>query len=216
MSRRTEFQLELKAIEPGDSVSGLSLGDQVFTPLKTFVQKHAKAYSEQMLAMSYGVFSDRKLVGYITLVCGQVEVEDDEPAPNIGDANYTYKHYPAVKIARLAVDRRFREYGIGRRLVEFSLGLARNNVASIVGCRFVVLDAKQQSIAFYEKNGFRLIDTEANRARSEPVMFLDLKGTPIVEDEMVVDENVEGIDIAEASLEVIQDDFVQDGEQQAS
>lgn len=174
-----EIQVVLREIGVGDRVTGLSLGDQAFTPLKTFVQRHAKTYAEQMLAKSYGLFEGEKLVGYVTLVCGQIEVDGGEPAPDVGDAQFEYKHYPAVKIARLAVDRRYRGFGLGRILVDFSLGLSRDTIASAVGCRFVVLDAKQQSVAFYEKNGFRLIDTETNRASAEPVMFLDLKGTPV-------------------------------------
>lgn len=133
-----EIQLELREIGAGDRVTGLSLGDEAFTPLKTFVQRHAKAYAEQMLAKSYGVFEG----------------------------------------ARLAVDQRYRGTGLGLKLVDFSLGLARDTIASAVGCRFVVLDAKQQSVHFYEKIGFRMINTETNRARIEPIMFLDLKGTP--------------------------------------
>lgn len=57
-----EIQLELREIGVGDRVTGLSLGDQSFTPLKIFVQKHAKTYAEQMLAKSYGVFNSDKLV----------------------------------------------------------------------------------------------------------------------------------------------------------
>jgi GNAT superfamily N-acetyltransferase len=173
-----EIQLELREIKAGDRLTGLSLGDPAFTPLKIFAQKHAKNYAEQMLAKSYGVFEGQKLLGYVALVCGQIEVDGGEPAPDVGNARFDYKHYPAVKIARLAVDQRYRKTGLGGRLVDFSLGLARDTIASAVGCRFVVLDAKQQSVAFYEKNGFRLIDTATNRARAEPVMFLDLKGTP--------------------------------------
>jgi GNAT superfamily N-acetyltransferase len=174
-----DIQVELREIGVGDHVTGLSLGDKAFTPLKTFVQRHTKAYAAQMLAKSYGVFEGEKLLGYVTLVCGQIEVDGGEPAPDVGDAQFEYKHYPAVKIARLAVNRRYRGTGLGRHLVDFSLGLARDTIASAVGCRFVVLDVKPQSVAFYEKNGFRLIDTETNRARDEPVMFLDLKGTPV-------------------------------------
>jgi len=141
-------------------------------------QKHAKTYAEQMLAKSYGVFNRDKLVGCATLVCGQIEVDGGEPAPDVGEAHFEYKHFPAVKIARLAVDRRYRGTGLGRALVDFSLGVSRDTIASAVGCRFVVLDAKKQSVAFYEKNGFRMIDTKTNRERDEPVMFFDLKGTP--------------------------------------
>jgi GNAT superfamily N-acetyltransferase len=178
LSSNDNIQLDLREIVAGDRVTGLSLGDPAFTPLKTFVQRHAKAYAEQMLAKSYGVFEGDRLVGYVTLVCGQIEVEEGEPTPDVGDAQFEYRHYPAVKIARLAVDRRYRGAGLGRHLVDFSLGLARETIASAVGCRFVVLDAKQQSVDFYLKNGFRLIDTETNRGRAEPIMFLDLKGTP--------------------------------------
>lgn len=82
-----------------------------------------------------------------------------------------------MKIARLAVDTKYRESGLGRFLVEFSLGIAKDTIATAVGCRFVVLDAKKASVPFYLKVGFRLIDTEENKAREQPVMFLDLKDT---------------------------------------
>jgi GNAT superfamily N-acetyltransferase len=177
LQQNNDIKLDLREIQPGDKVTGLSLGDSAFTPLKTFVQKYAKNYTEQMLARSYGVFSDDKLVGYVTLVCGQIEVEGGDPAPDTGDADFSYRHFPAVKIARLAVDRRYQKKGIGRQLVEFSLGVARDEISSTVGCRFVVLDAKQKSVSFYEKAGFRTINSDENRKRSEPIMFLDLKGT---------------------------------------
>ena len=43
-----------------------------------------------------------------------------------------------------------------------------------VGCRFLTVDSKQQSIKFYEKRGFRLLDTEHNKQQENPVMFIDL------------------------------------------
>ena len=177
MAEESSEDFELRLVGPGDKVTGLSLGHEDFTPLKTFVQKHSKAYAEQMLATTYGVFSPTKLVGYVTLVCGEVASENPNTLGGTGDAEYKYKHFPAVKIARLAVDRRYRGTGMGRHLVEFSLGVAKQVVAATVGCRFVVLDAKKQSVAFYERCGFRLIDTDENRARSEPVMFIDLRNT---------------------------------------
>jgi hypothetical protein len=65
------------------------------------------------------------------------------------------------------------ERDLGRTLIEFSVGRSQD-IADIAGCRFVVVDAKTPSVAFYEKCGFRLIDTAENRGRPEPVMFLDL------------------------------------------
>jgi GNAT superfamily N-acetyltransferase len=169
--------IELRHIKPGDKLAGLSLGDEAYVPLKTFIKKHAHDYAAAMLAQTYGAFDGEKLAGYVTLVCGEVSAE---PAggPNHGDGvHFNYDHYPAVKIARLAVDTNYRNVGLGRFLVEFSLGVAKDTIATAVGCRFVVLDAKQASVDFYLRVGFRLIDTAENKARAQPVMFLDLKDT---------------------------------------
>lgn len=88
--------------------------------------------------------------------------------------DYPYSFFPAVKIARLGVDRRQQGQGLGKALVELAVGIAINHIMPQVGCRFVVVDAKRPAVVFYESVGFTLIDTKSNRDRSEPVMYLDL------------------------------------------
>ncbi|WP_081784698.1 GNAT family N-acetyltransferase [Nitratireductor aquibiodomus] len=174
----SDVDLELRAIEPGDKVTGLSLGDPDFQPLKTFLQRDAKGYHAQNLAKTYAFFDENaKIVGYITLICAEITTErkEDLPAP---DLTYNYKSYPAVKIARLAVDKRFRGNDLGKSLVHFALGMIKEAICPIVGCRFAVVDSKQKSIKFYEKCGFTLVDTVSNRDRPEPIMFLDLHKVP--------------------------------------
>ncbi len=163
-------EFELRLIKSGDVVTGLSLGDKAFQPLKTFLQRDAKRFQDRNLARTYGVFGGSKIVAYITLVCGEVsasdEIRDDEDS-------FTYDSYPAVKIARLAVDRRNRG-GLGKQLVDFALGVVKNQIAPVVGCRFVIVDSKMQSVGFYKKCGFTMINTDVNRERAEPIMFIDL------------------------------------------
>ena len=121
------------------------------------------------------ISTDVKVVAYVTLVCGEITAERDDLADFVG-ADFRYEHYPAMKIARLAVTKQYRsaDYKFGRKLVDFSLGRSKE-VADIAGCRFVVVDAKTPSIGFYEKCGFRSLDTPENLGRSEPLMFVDLK-----------------------------------------
>lgn len=172
------LKIEIRPIKPGDTLTGLSLGDGAYAPLKTFVQKHAQTYEKQSLARTYGAFNvaaDNKLLGYITLVCGEVVIEEGEKALIAEeDLRYHYHQYPAVKIARLAVDRRIREGGIGSALVDLALGIAQAYICPHVGCRFVMVDSKRQSVSWYGRRGFTLLDTEENKAREEPVMFVDL------------------------------------------
>ena len=43
-----------------------------------------------------------------------------------------------------------------------------------VGCRFLVVDSKRDSISFYQKGGFVLLDTVSNHSDQHPLMFFDL------------------------------------------
>jgi GNAT superfamily N-acetyltransferase len=173
-----EIEVEIRPIRPGDTLTGLSLGNPAFTPLKTFAQRHAHAYERQSLARTYGAFNKAKsdkLLGYVTLVCGEVVLQDGDDALVAADGlQYLYSQYPGVKIARLAVDRRCRKLGIGTALVDLALGIARQSIAPNVGCRFLMVDSKQESVTFYDQQGFTMLDTPENRGRSEPVMFVDL------------------------------------------
>lgn len=169
-----EVTLETRLLQPGDKLTGLRSGDAEFAPLKTFLQKRARIYHERHLARTYVTMAGGQVAGYITLVCGEIVIEDDANRLEEPDLDYNYKSYPALKIARLLVDGRFRGNGIGEDLVKLALGIAKDIICPNAGCRFAVVDAKQRSVGFYERQGFTMLDTSENRARSEPVMFIDL------------------------------------------
>ncbi|WP_159726251.1 hypothetical protein [Methylosinus sp. Ce-a6] len=139
-----DISVEIRQIEPGDKLTGLSLGGEEFTPLKTFLQRHAKSYQEKSLARTCAIFDkgkSNKVVGYVTLVCGEVVLQDGDVSPLCNDnVDYKYLHYPAVKIARLAIDRRYQGFDLGSNLVDLALGVAKWTVCPAVGCRFVVVD----------------------------------------------------------------------------
>ncbi len=170
-------EVTIRTIEPGDKLSGLSLGLAEHQPLKTFLLRDAAKYHESNLAKTYGAFlsdsdTPKKAVGYVTLVCGEIATEAQLQA--VETATFNYPHYPALKIARLAVNKNLQGGGLGRRLTRLAIGIAKDEICPRVGCRFVTLDAKKGSITFYEKQGFKLLDTTENMKRDHPVMFLDL------------------------------------------
>lgn len=83
---------------------------------------------------------------------------------------------PALRLARLAVDESARGAGIGSLLVRAVLHLAIQ-MADDLGCVGVVVDAKPDAVAFYEKLGFVALEVVAgelgDRPRPQP-MFLEL------------------------------------------
>jgi len=110
----------------------------------------------------------------MTLVTDTLEVrvidEDD------GIKGYPYHKYPCVRIARLAVDKIFERKGIGRFLMLAAIGMALD-VSGMIGCRYITVDSKPESIGFYEKHGFKLI--EKYKDSDFPKMYLNMY--PIIE-----------------------------------
>ena len=83
-----------------------------------------------------------------------------------------YREYPAIKIARLAVDKKYERRGVGRFLLLGAIGKTLK-ISDDVGCRFITVDSKQDSIRFYEKcGGFVLAKKHKNRRY--PTMYRDI------------------------------------------
>jgi ribosomal protein S18 acetylase RimI-like enzyme len=120
----------------------------------------------------------KKILAYITLVCGEVDVKDGDERP-LDEPDYQYLQYPAIKIARLAVGTDYRNSGLGRNLVQLAMGIAKDVICPAVGCRFVMIDSKRDAVEFYKKCGFEILNTANNLALEMPVMFVDLHKLPL-------------------------------------
>jgi len=68
----------------------------------------------------------------------------------VGTARIRYKNGVQAKLERIAVLKPHRGRGIGKRIIEASLGLAKTK-----GALEVILDSQQSAAGFYEKLGFR-------------------------------------------------------------
>jgi len=172
--------LRLREIRPGDNLTGLSLGDASLVPLKSFLRQNALEFHQNDIAKTYVLVNDStaasKVWGYLTLMCSEVMLGQGyrlEDSPK----SYQYDTFAAIKIARLAVDQRLQGYGYGTRMVKWSISLVKEKIMPLVGCRFLIVDAKQNAISFYENVGFMLLDTPQNQHSKHPLMFLDLHKT---------------------------------------
>lgn len=177
----------IRPLNVADLVSKFSSGNPESQPLKSFLQNQAKDFHESGIAKTYVVValekcektgllvecSKRRVLGYISLITSEIDITNGYSVEDCPYAN-NYGTLPAIKIARLAVDSKFRRCGIGDSLVAFAFAISTDIVAAHVGCRFLITDAKQDAIPFYEKQGFTLLDTDANKSVEAPIMFVDL------------------------------------------
>ena len=166
---------KLQQISEIHKTTKLSLGDADFVPLKTYLRRHALNHHNANFARTYVIVGSNNIViAYITLVAGQIEAELPDVLGD-GEPEFQYNHFPCVKIARLAVHSDTQRSGIGQELVRFAIGIVRARVMEAVGCRFLTVDSKQKSLEFYNGVGFTMLDTQENKDREEPIMFIDLK-----------------------------------------
>jgi ribosomal protein S18 acetylase RimI-like enzyme len=84
-----------------------------------------------------------------------------------------YPSYPAVKIGRLGVLKKYQCQDIGTSLVNMTKDMFLTN--NRTGCRFLTVDAtnKEPVIKFYKKNGFDFL-WEEDRDKATRIMFFDL------------------------------------------
>lgn len=145
--------------------------------LQKFIRRDARKSGHENLTQTYVAqrVGEIRVIGYISLMCAEVQLQQTYSITGKIGAD-RYDTQPAVRIARLGVENDCQGEGIGRRLVALAIGITQTGIQPAVGCRFVILDAKQKSVPFYKHLGFRLLDTPANRESSTPIMFLDLQG----------------------------------------
>jgi len=76
--------------------------------------------------------------------------------PEDGRCGYPYRKYPAIKVARLATSKKHQGNGIGSRMLHEILTLTIM-ISEYVGCRIITVDAKSESVGFYERFGFKRV-----------------------------------------------------------
>jgi ribosomal protein S18 acetylase RimI-like enzyme len=168
----------VRPLRQDDQLKKLSLGGEEFTPLKTFLRKHACGYHRCCLARTHVLVEKTDLDkpgrvwGFVTLVASEVDAGDGNVEPEV---SWSKKwKVPSIKLARMAIDKDLQRQGWGRSFAQWTLALV-SQVARDIGCKVLVTDAKKSAVGFYSKLGFTILDTEANKKSDHPVMFLNLK-----------------------------------------
>ncbi len=159
---RETDQAELAAFECGDD------------DLNGFLRDDALRLQERNTVATYLAFYYGELVGYISLMVDAVVLETKE-RKNLRLNHADHPVLPALKVARLATTRAFRETtgGLGTMLMRFAVARGYE-IADAAGCRLLTLDAYPDAIAFYEALGFLRNKAKPYREREHPSMRFDL------------------------------------------
>jgi predicted GNAT family N-acyltransferase len=145
--------------------------------LNDFLLTASKKFSSQLLAVTYLLENDQETIAFFSILNDKISIKE-VIHPNtwkifkaLLPSEKSLKSYPAVKIGRLAVNKNHKGKDVGTSIISFLIDSFLTN--NKTGCRFIIVDAYQQSLGFYEKNGFQYL-TEKDKGKDTRLMYLDL------------------------------------------
>lgn len=139
----------IRPLERSDIREGFSCGEP---ELDRFLERYAWQNQRRYhLGVTYVAVDDatRRVLGYFTLAAASVS-----PDGSVAPAPGGYEELPAIRIARLAVDRRMQGIGLGSELLRAACTIALAE-SERVGCAGLIVDALPEAIGFYEQFGFK-------------------------------------------------------------
>lgn len=137
--------------------------------LANFLVEDALHNQKNNLSIPFLWFHQERLAVYITLLTDKINLEGDL-RELFQEKGVQYKSLPALKIGRLCVDDSFLRKGLGKLMVKFAIEKAEEINLDKAGCRFITVDAKNSSVGFYQKTGFRTLEQRKNETTA---MYLD-------------------------------------------
>jgi len=134
--------------------------------LNDFLKNDALKEQQSLLSKTHLCFHKDRVAGFITLAADSIRIDKDrlDQSQIIDDCDYPA--YPCILIARLAVDCKLHNRGVGSYLILLAIGFALDGP---LGCRYLAVDPKGEAAKFYEKFGFGYWTKNKRR------MFLNMK-----------------------------------------
>ncbi|MDR2964054.1 MAG: GNAT family N-acetyltransferase [Bacteroidales bacterium] len=146
--------------------------------LNKFLKNDAKKYLNDLFAVTYVLQTNTETIAYFSLSNDRIaridvsKTEWNRLSRSVAN-NKRKKSHPAVKIGRLAVNKKSAQVGFGRIIVFYVKKLYAETLQT-AGCRFITVDAYAEVTDFYEKNGFKFM-TETDKDEETRAMYFDLK-----------------------------------------
>ncbi len=149
--------LKLISVKEINPKSRLKKFDCEVKVLNEFLSRYAVKNDALGIGRTFvALTQDNQIAGYFTLATAQVTFQEIPAEYKINLPKYPI---PALRIARLAVNKDFKQKGIGKWLLSQAF-IKTVQVADVTGLYLIIVDAKETSRTFYEHYGFQKLHNE--------------------------------------------------------
>lgn len=160
-------KIDIRKLTIDDDTASFDCKEQ---ELNEYIRDEAKKQQRDGAAVVYLAWYDAQLVGFVSLNMSSIRFQNI--ASQHLPSRTPYPYFPALMIGRVATEKMCQNQGVGRllclRAVAMAVRLRRE-----IGCQFVILNAKKNSIDFYKRCGFELGTNQPKRRRT-PFMYFKL------------------------------------------
>lgn len=165
-------------VEPLNSDHDFSEFYCVSEDLNDFIKNDARREQECMLSRTYLFSYEYGVIGFVSLSADSVSaprLRSDDLVRKTGSSKPLYSDLPCILIGRLAVVERYERQGIGTNILNWAVGLITNVVCKSVGCRYITVDPKTESLDLYIKSRLGFTQMEAIKpGRPETRYYINL------------------------------------------
>ena len=171
--------MRLKRLDPHDARHPFSCGD---ADLDQFYLADSITGGEELLSVTYCLLEDARdeVLAFFAVSNDSIK-KSQVPADIFNQITGTIPHekqyssMPAAKIGRLGVCNAAQRNRLGTAILDYLKYWFTNG--NKTGCRFLIVDAYNTPtvLAFYERNGFRLLVPAKGGDHITRIMYFDLK-----------------------------------------
>jgi len=165
------MDINIRKLESSDRTTDFDCGD---AQLNEYLKRYALKDQRRMFGVTYAAVCCEeppcKVIGYYTLA--NTSIPRQGLPEEILKGTPKYQGLPAFLLGRLAVDKRYQGKDIGEVLLSRCFEHCLT-IAKVSGARYLITDARESAVSWYERYNFRTIVGAANPDSIK--MFVDLK-----------------------------------------
>ena len=146
------------------NLSNFDCGDK---DINDFIKNDALAYQEKKLATTTIFIDAGDIIGFFSAAADSLKLilpEKEEHKVK----NKPLKEFPAIKIARLGRNKKYRGQKVGTNILKWAIGYILN-CSQMIAIRFVTVDAYPDKVSWYEDYGFKKNEDKHYTKKTEQI-----------------------------------------------
>ncbi len=143
------MKIEIRLLSKADDTNFFDCGT---VELNQFLKQFAKQNQfKHYIGVTYVALVDNEIIGYVSVSSNSIRIDELSSTDTKHLPRYPL---PILRLTRLAIHNEYQNKGIGTVLLKFVLKLTLEQKEKF-GCFGLLVDAKEDSVSFYEQFGLK-------------------------------------------------------------